>query len=190
MANNNRLTKGEAAVGALVVDDFIRFNDGTEQITAYVPTTVDKHYISAYSTALQTNTGNGTASIPMIFETTADANSLSIVNNTRITPTRSGKYNIQFSVQLDKTDSGSDDVEIWIAVNGTAVPNSNTHLTLPTNNAKSVAAWNWIVALQSNQYAEIYWYSLDTAMRLFAQGAQTNPTRPGIPSTIVTAIEI
>jgi hypothetical protein len=190
MANNNRLTKGEASVGALVVDDFIRFSDATEQTTAYVPTTVDKHYISAYSTATQTNTGGGTASIPMSFPTIADANSLSIVSNSRITPTRSGNYNIQFSAQIDKTDSNEDDIDIWIAINGTAVPDTNTRIHVVGNNSKTVAAWNWIIPLQSNQYAQIFWYSDDTAMRLFAEGAQTNPTRPGIPSVIMTAIEI
>ena len=190
MANNNRLTRGEASVGSLIVDDLIRFSDATEQTTAYVPATLDKHYISAYSTATQTNTGNGTASIPMSFPIVAEANSLSIVSNSRITPTRSGSYNIQFSAQIDKTDSNEDDIDIWIAINGTAIPDTNTRIHVVGNNSKTVAAWNWIIPLQSNEYAQIFWYSADTAMRLFAEGAQTNPTRPGIPSVIMTAIEI
>jgi hypothetical protein len=185
MANNNRITKGEGSIGSLIVDDFIRFNDGTEQVTAY-----HKHYLSAYSTEIQTNTGGGTASIPMTFNNVSTDDAIAVVGGSKITPSHTGNYNIQFSAQIDKTDSGSDDIEIWVAVNGTAVPDSNTHITLPTNNAKNVAAWNWIIPLQQNEYAEIIWYSLDTAMRLFAQTAQTNPTRPGIPSVIVTAIEI
>lgn len=191
MANNNRLTRGEASVGSLIVDDLIRFSDATEQTTAYIPTTVDPHYISAYSTATQTNTGGGTASIPMSFPIVADANSLSIVSNSRITPTRSGNYNIQFSAQVDKTDGGSDDIDIWFAINGTAVPYSNTRITLPSNAVdKVVASWNFITPLQDTEYLEIYWYSADTAMRLYAEGPQTNPTRPGIPSVILTAWEI
>jgi hypothetical protein len=190
MANNNRLTRGEASVGSLIVDDLIRFSDATEQTTAYVPTTVDKHYISAYSTAIQTNTGGGTASIPMSFPIVADANALSIVSNSRITPSRSGNYNIQFSAQVDKTDSNEDDIDIWIAINGTAVPDSNTRIHVVGNNAKAVAAWNWLIPLEFNQYAQIFWYSADTAMRLYAEGPQTNPTRPGIPSIILTAWEI
>jgi hypothetical protein len=185
MANNNRLTRGEASVGSLIVDDLIRFNDGTEQDTAY-----HQHNLSAFSTATQTNTGNGTAPVAMIFETISEANEINIVNNTRITPNHSSEYNIQFSAQVDKTDSGDDDIDIWFAINGTAVPFSNTRLTLPKNDAKAVASWNFITPLLSTEYLEIYWYSADTAMRLYAEGPQTNPTRPAIPSVILTAWEI
>jgi hypothetical protein len=190
MANNNRLTRGEASVGSLIVDDLIRFSDATEQTTAYIPTTVDPHYISAYSTATQTNTGGGTAPVAMRFETISDANQITIVNNTRITPNHSSEYNIQFSAQVDKTDGGEDNIDIWFAINGTAVPFSNTRLTLPKNDSKAVASWNFITPLQDTEYLEIYWYSADTAMRLYAEGPQTNPTRPAIPSVILTAWEI
>jgi len=185
MANNNRLTRGEASVGSLIVDDIIRFNDATEQETAY-------HFrnLSAFSTAIQTNTGGGTAPVVMIFETTSDSNEMTIVNNTRITPSHSSEYNIQFSAQLDKTDSGEDDVDIWFAINGTAVPYSNTRVTMPKNDAKAVASWNFITPLKDTEYLEIYWYSADTSMRLYAEGPQTNPTRPAIPSVILTAWEI
>jgi len=186
MANNNRLTRGEASVGSLIVDDLIRFNDGTEQDTAY-----HQHNLSAFSTATQTNTGGGTAPVAMIFETISQANEINIVNNTRITPNHSSEYNIQFSAQVDKTDSGKDEIDIWFAINGTAIPYSNTRLTLPSNaDDKVVASWNFITPLQDTEYLEIYWYSADTAMRLYAEGAQTNPTRPGIPSVILTVWEI
>jgi len=186
MANNNRLTRGEASVGSLIVDDLIRFNDGTEQDTAY-----HQHNLSAFSTATQTNTGGGTAPVAMRFETISAANEISIVSNTRITPSHSSEYNIQFSAQVDKTDGGKDEIDIWFAINGTAIPYSNTRLTLPSNaDDKVVASWNFITPLQDTEYLEIYWYSSDTAMRLYAEGAQTNPTRPGIPSVILTAWEI
>jgi len=185
MANNNRLTKGEASVGSLIVDDLIRFSDATEQDTAY-----HQHNLSAYSTATQTNTGGGTAPVAMRFETISAANEITIVNNTRITPSHTSEYNIQFSAQIDKTDSNADDIDIWFAINGTAVPFSNTRLTLPTNNAKTVGSWNFITPLASTEYLEIYWYSADVDMRLYAEGPQTNPTRPGIPSVILTVWEI
>ena len=58
MSNNNRLTRGEASVGSLIVDDLIRFSDTTEQDTAY-----HQHNLRAFSTATQTNTGGGTAPV-------------------------------------------------------------------------------------------------------------------------------
>ena len=186
MANNNRLTRGEASVGKLLVDSLVQFADQTEQTTAY-----HQHNLSAFSTATQTNTGGGTAPVAMIFETISDANEITIVNNTRITPAHTSEYNIQFSAQVDKTDGGSDDIDIWFAINGTAVPYSNTRITLPTNAVdKVVASWNFITPLASTEYAEIYWYSADVNLRLYAEGPQTNPTRPGIPSVILTVWEI
>ena len=185
MAHNNRITKGEASVGSLIVDNLIRFDDGTEQTTAY-----HKHYLSAYSTQTQTNTGGGTAHCVMSFNNVTTDDDIAVVDGTKLTPNHAGPYNIQFSAQLDKTDSNADDIDIWLAINGTAVPDSNTRITLPTNNAKTVAAWNWVTNLTKTEYAEIYWYSADIDMRLYAEPAQSNPTRPAIPSVIVTMIEI
>lgn len=185
MANNNRLTRGEAAVGKLLVDNLVQFADQTEQITAY-----HKHYLSAYSTATQTNTGGGTASMAMTFSTIAESSQIFIVDNSKITPNHEGEYNIQFSAQLDKTDSGEDNVDIWFNVNGTPVPHSNTRLTLPKNDAKTVASWNFIYNFAKNDYAEIMWWSNDVDMRLYAEGSQSNPTRPAIPSVILTIWEL
>ena len=71
------------------------------------------------------------------------------------------------------------------------MPYSNTRITLPSNAIdKVVASWNFITPLASTEYLEIYWYSADTNMRLYAEGPQTNPTRPGIPSVILTVWEI
>jgi len=186
MANNNRITKGEGSIGSLVVDDFIRFNDGTEQTTAY-----HKHYLSAYSTQIQTNTGGGTASMPMTFNNVSTDDAITVVGGSKITPSHTGNYNIQFSAQVDKTDGGKDEIDIWFAINGTAIPYSNTRLTLPSNaDDKVVASWNFINEIKDTEYLEIYWYSADTSMRLFAEGPQTNPIRPGIPSVILTVWEI
>jgi hypothetical protein len=186
MANNNRLTKGEASVGALVVDDFIRFNDATEQVTAYKTA----GYLSAYSSETQTNVGGGTAVNTFSYTNVTTRDSITLVDNTKLTVLKNGAYNIQFSAQVDKTDSGSDNIDIWLATNGTAVADSNTRITVPTNNGKVVAAWNWVVDAIPSHYFEIQWYSLDNSMRLYAEGQQSNPLRPAIPSVIVTVTEI
>jgi hypothetical protein len=87
---------------------------------------------------------------------------------------------------LDKTDSGSDDVDIWIRQNGVDVPYSNTRITMTNNNTKTVAAWNWMIPMSAGDYAQLVWSSHDTSLRILAQGPQTGPTRPAIPSLIVT----
>jgi hypothetical protein len=39
-----------------------------------------------------------------------------------------GTYNLQFSLQVAKTDSGDDFVEIWLGRNGVYVPESNLQM--------------------------------------------------------------
>ena len=144
---------------------------------------------SFYSTQIQTNAGATSRNI-MTFNNTDITQGVSIVSSSRITLEFSGTYNIQFSAQFDKTDSGNDNADVWISKNGTNVPNSNTRIELDKNNMKIVAAWNWFVKAKAKDYFQINWSSADIDMRLYAEGAQTSPTRPGIPSVILTVNQI
>jgi hypothetical protein len=104
--------------------------------------------------------------------------------NTYIKTENAGIYNIQFSAQLDKTDSGADEIVIWLRKNGIDLTDTATTVTLSGNNAKNVAAWNWFVNSATNDYYQIIWQSADTNVRLFAEPMDGHP---GIPSVIVTA---
>jgi hypothetical protein len=146
-------------------------------------------YGSFYDTTTQTNP---VADVPrsMSLNTTDISNGVSISGstnpfNTYIKMQNAGVYDIQFSAQVDKTDGGSDDVVIWLRKNGIDLTDTATTLTLPTNNSKVVAAWNWFVNSSANDYYQIIWRSLDTDLRLLAEVSSS--THPGIPSLIVTA---
>jgi hypothetical protein len=99
-------------------------------------------------------------------------------------------YNIQFSAQLDKTDSGDDVVDIWLCKNGSPVANSNTQTTLTGNNGKHVAAWNFFVNAAAADYYELCWSSPDAAVFLNYVAAASSPTRPAIPSVILTVNKV
>lgn len=144
---------------------------------------------SFYSTQTQTNAG-ATSKNTMTFNNTDISQGVSIVASSKITIELPGTYNIQFSAQFDKTDSGNDNADVWISKNGTNVPYSNTRIELDKNNMKHVAAWNWFVKAKAKDYFQINWSSADVDMRLYAEGAQTGPTRPGIPSVILTVNQI
>jgi hypothetical protein len=105
--------------------------------------------------------------------------------NTYIKTQNAGVYDIQFSAQLDKTDSGTDEIVIWLRKNGIDLTDTATSVSLVGNNAKNVAAWNWFVSSAAGDYYQIIWYSPDTSVRLFAEVAGGG--HPGIPSVIVTA---
>jgi hypothetical protein len=145
-------------------------------------------YGSFYDTTTQTNP---VANIPrsMSFNTTDITNGVSISGstspfNTYIKTENAGVYDIQFSAQIDKTDSGADEIVIWLAKNGTALADTATTLTLTGNNDKQVAAWNWFVNSAANDYYQIIWYSADTDLRILAETAGGG--HPGIPSVIAT----
>ena len=105
--------------------------------------------------------------------------------NTYIKTQNAGVYNIQFSAQVDKTDSGTDEIWIWIRKNDTDLSDTATSLQLVGNGAHYVAAWNFFVNAAANDYFQLMWYSPDANVRLHAEPAFG--VVPGIPSLIVTA---
>ena len=152
---------------------------------AYIAHALTPDYGSFYDTQIQTNPVANTQRA-MKFRSTFEAHNISIVSDSRITVAYGGVYSIQFSAQLDKTDSGEDHVDIWLRYNGSDVAWSNTRMTMPKNDAKLVAAWNFVLTMADNSYAEIMWLSDDNHMRLYAEAASTSPAHPAIPSTILT----
>ena len=146
-------------------------------------------YYSGYDTTTQTNLG-ATFANAMRINTTSEANGIFVTQSSRVVITSPGTYNIQFSAQIDKTDSGSDEIEIWLSKNGVNVPDSATTIELSGNNAENVAAWNFVSTFAANEYFELYWHSIDTNMRLLSRGTQSNPDRPAIPSLILTVTQV
>jgi hypothetical protein len=137
------------------------------------------------SNATQTSNGANTTNY-MTLNNTEDANGISIASSTQITVARTGRYNIQFSAQLEKTDSGTDFVEIWLDKNGNAVANSATQLELVGNGAKAVAAWDFNVnAANVNDYFRLGWASPDANIQLTAVPAANTISGVAIPSVIV-----
>ena len=142
-----------------------------------------------YDTTDQTNAG-ATSVNKMKFNTTDMSNGVSIASDSRITIANAGIYNIQFSAQFDKTDSGDDVVDIWLCKNGNNVAFSNTQFTLIGNNGKHVAAWNLFVNAAAGDYYELCWSSSDTGVFINTVAAAASPTRPAIPSVILSVNQI
>jgi hypothetical protein len=69
-------------------------------------------------------------------------------------------------------------------VNGTDVPNSASQVRLQGNNAEVVAAWNFLLDLNANDYFELMWASDDLDIIMLAAAA--TGFHPSIPSVILT----
>jgi hypothetical protein len=95
-----------------------------------------------------------------------------------------GLYNFQFSAQLDKTGGGKDSIFIWPRINGVNVPDSATKVVIQGSTDEVVAAWNFVLLMQSGDYFELAWQSADTDVVILADPPASN--YPGIPSIIMT----
>lgn len=144
---------------------------------------------SFYDTTTQGN-GSTTAAQTVSLNSTEFSVGVSVVSSTKITFKYAGLYDIAFSAQLDKSSANAADVDLWIAVNGTDVAWTNTRVTLAGSSAKIVAAWDWVVQVDAGDYAEIKWFSSNADVRIAAFTGLTSPTRPSIPSVIVTVLPL
>ena len=141
--------------------------------------------------ATMTNTTPGTG-MPMKFGTTdICGHGVEIVNDgsgnpTKVTIATAGLYNFQFSAQLNKNAGGSSaiDVYIWAAIDGTAVPETNTRVTIQGPSSYTVAAWNLMLNVTAGQYFQLMWGSADS----HAEIAYISPAAIGpiVPAVILT----
>ena len=144
-------------------------------------------YGSFYDTTTQSAAAINTA-YGMTFNTTAESNCISIGTPTsRIVVDNADVYNIQFSAQLDKATAAVGNVYIWLRVNGTNVADSAGKVALQGSTAETVAAWNYVITLQANDYIELMWSTDDTSCHIDALPA--SGVVPGVPSVILTVVQ-
>jgi hypothetical protein len=117
------------------------------------------------------------------------ASGVAVEFGSRITVARTGTYNVQFSAQLTKTDSGNDIMDIWLRRNGVDVPISNSEITI-TASLRQVATSNYIIDLAAGDYVELMYSSADIATRILAIAPGTSPTRPAGPSITVAITQV
>lgn len=148
---------------------------------------------SFYSTQDQI-AASTTAAYPITLNNTdPDSSGVSIVSNSQITFANAGVYNIEFSLQADRVSgSGTDTIDIWFRKNGTDIADSNGVITVSGGAlaAKTIAAWNYMLELASGDYVELIWRTSDVRLELIHEAASTSPTRPAVPSVIVTAHQV
>ena len=95
-------------------------------------------------------------------------------------------YNVQFSFQFHGLSGGGNGTtaQVWLDKNGTAVPHSNTLVTVNNNSPYVVAAWNFMFDLNANDYFELMWASDDLDVIMLSAAA--TGFHPSIPSVILT----
>jgi len=117
-----------------------------------------------------------TVATAVIFGTTDISNGVTLSNSSRLNVEDSGVFNIQFSIQRK---------------NGTNIDNSNSRFHLPArkgtgNPSHLIAALNFFVSLSANDYVEIMWRTENVGVSIEHFASSSSPTRPAVPSAIVT----
>ena len=148
-------------------------------------------YGAFYDTTDQTAASTTTA-YAITLNSTTISNGVSVENNSQITFAYEGVYNIQFSVQLANDDNATQDIDIWFRKNGVDISNSNSRFGLaPRKSAGDpyhvIGSLNFVDSFTENDYVELYWRTSNTSAYIESYTAPSSPTRPAIPSVILTA---
>jgi len=117
-----------------------------------------------------------------------------VENNSRLRFQYAGQYLIIVNCQFSNRGNTAAEFEIWAKDKGVNYPLSNTRFDIPAR--KSVSIYSHVVAVingiftindPETEYLEIAWWSDSADVFLEHYAAGTSPTRPEIPSVILTA---
>ena len=134
---------------------------------------------------------NTTTAYAITFNTTDFSNGVTLASGSRLTVVDAGIWNCQFSIQFKNTTNDTQDVDIWFRLNGTNIDNSNSRFSMPARKSSGdpshlIAAMNFFASMDSTDYLEIMWRPSDVGVSIEHYGTSTSPTRPAVPSAIVT----
>lgn len=155
--------------------------------TRYEPNPVN--YGQFYDTTTQTAAAINTA-YAMTFNTSSNRYGVYIdpANTSHVKVTRPAVYNMQFSLQLDKTSGGVGLFYVWGRINGVDIPYSASQVRIQGNNAEIFVAANLFVSMSNGDYFQLMWSVDDTSVQILATAAA--PPVPAIPSVILTMTQV
>jgi hypothetical protein len=123
----------------------------------------------------------------------AFSNGITVESGSRIKVPCAGQYLVTFTLQVTNRSNTVAEFEVWAKDTGVNYPLSNTRFDIPAR--KSVSSWAHIVPAitgiftvndPTNDYLEVAWWSDNLGVFLENYAAGTSPTRPAIPSVILT----
>ena len=151
---------------------------------------IEVPYVMLMSDQDQANAGATSENI-LSYNQIIISQGISVEDNTKIRFPYGGQYLVTFTLQVVNKDNTVREFEVWAKNNGTNYPLSNSRIDVPAR--KSVGVWGHslpavtgIFTVQQDEYLEIAWWGETTDVSLEHFGTNTSPTRPAIPSVILT----
>lgn len=123
----------------------------------------------------------------------AFSNGISVESGSRIKVPCAGQYLVTFTLQVTNRSNTAGEFEVWAKDTGVNYPLSNTRFDVPAR--KSASIWSHIVPAITgiftvddpiNDYLQVAWWSDNLSVFIQNYAAGTSPTRPAIPSVILT----
>ncbi len=144
----------------------------------------------AFSSEIDQSAASTTVAYAITYSNTDISDSVFLSNSSRLNTTYPGIYNLQFSIQLENSDTQIHDVDVWAAINGVNVANTNSKFSVPNKhggvNGNLIAALNLFLTMQAGDYVELYWRTSDIGVTVEYSSSGSSPTRPATPSVIAT----
>lgn len=185
--------------GASTLTGYVKGN-GTSAFTASATIpyadVAGRAYLHSYSTATQTGTVGSANPVQLPSTDAGFSQGISMTQNggglyTRITFAVAGMYMVAPSLQINNSAASDYDATVWLAQNGTNIPNSATIVTVPKIGDGGNAFFQivyYVKTTTTNEYVEIMWNPENVAVTL-AFSAAAAPA-PGVPSAIVVSERI
>jgi len=133
-----------------------------------------------------TQSGSAGVSGSVSFNNSGSVAGISVQNNTQLTVSQAGTYNIQFSAQVE-TSAGADTLWVWFKKNGVNISDSASKVVLANNTAQIMTVNIFDIGV-ANDYYEIAYQNLNGHARVLYEAASGNI--PAIPSVILTIQQI
>ena len=129
----------------------------------------------------------------LTYDVVAFSNGIQVVDNSKIYVPCAGQYLVTFTLQVSNRSNAVQEFEVWAKDTGVNYPSSRTRFDLPARKTSSI--WSHVVPAitgiftvndPANNYLEIAWWASSTDVFIEHYAADTTPTRPDIPSVILT----
>ena len=115
----------------------------------------------------------------------ANADGVTLENDTEIHFNDGGLYSLAFSVQITSGNSSLKDIWFWPAINGVDVAGSTIKVSIADNGATLVMSRTALFTVSAGDYLEAKWATSDTSVTLEAHAPETFcPATPSVTLSV------
>ena len=115
---------------------------------------------------------------------------VTLVSGSKMTAATAGVYSMQFSLQGVNTSSQTDNITVWVRINGADVTNSAGITGIPPKhgsiNGSLIFGWDQLLSLNAGDYIQLYWTTDNGSSSLTTYPIGVAPVHPASPSIAIT----